>query len=92
MGMKKHLSFAGALSERLALPGESLGELKLSVVDARRALIENHRGMLACTEELISVRGGRGTLSLRGEALRIEAMNEQELLISGRITLAQWEE
>ena len=89
--MKKQLSFAGTLSERLALPGESLGELKLSVVGAWRALIENHRGLLCCTEELVSVRGGGGSLSLEGTGLRIEAMNERELLVIGQLSQAKWE-
>ena len=90
--MKKALSFAAALSERLSIPGEALGELKLSVAGSRRALIENHRGLLLCTPERIAVRGGRGSLSLRGTELRIEAMNERELLICGRIALAEWSE
>ena len=91
MLMKRAQSFAGALSERLMLPGELLGELKISVVGARRALIENHQGLQLCTPELISVRGGRGSLSLRGSELRIEAMNERELLICGKIALAEWD-
>ena len=90
MRMKRAQSLAGALSERLMLPGELLGELKISVVGARRALIENHQGLLLCSPELISVRGGRGSLSLRGSELRIEAMNERELLICGRIALVEW--
>ena len=90
MRMKRAPSFAGALSERLMLPGELLGELKISVVGARRALIENHQGLLLCSPELISVRGGRGSLSLRGTEMRIEAMNERELLICGRIALVEW--
>ena len=90
MRMKRAQSFAWALSERLMLPGELLGELKISVVGARRALIENHQGLLLCSPELISVRGGRGSLSLRGSELQIEAMNERELLICGRIALVEW--
>lgn len=90
MRMKRAQSFAEALSERLMLPGELLGELKISVVGTRRVLIENHQGLLLCTPELISVRGGRGSLSLRGSELRIEAMNERDLLICGRIALAEW--
>ena len=90
MLMKRAQNFTGALSERLMLPGELLGELKISVVGARRALIENHQGLLLCSPELISVRGGRGSLSLRGSELRIEAMNERELLICGRIALVEW--
>ena len=90
--MKKAHSIASELAERLELPGEALGEGKLSVVGAHRALIENHRGLLTCTEELISLRFGRGSLSLRGTALRIEAMNERELLLVGQISRVEWEE
>lgn len=89
--MKHAVRIAGALAERLELPGEALGLLKLSVVGARRALIENHRGLLACTRERIVVRGERGDLSVRGAELCIEAMNEKELLISGKLTAAEWE-
>ncbi len=90
--MKKTLSFAAALSERLSLPGEALGQLKLSVAGSHRALIENHRGLLLCTPERIAVRGGRGSLSLQGTELRIEAMNERELFIIGKIIGAEWSE
>ena len=90
--MTKAMSFSTALAERLDLPGEAMGELKLSVTGTHRALVENHRGLLICTEELISVRAGRGTLSLTGRKLRIEAMNQRELLIVGSLSRAEWEE
>ena len=90
--MKKQYSFASELLERLELPGEALGEGKLSVVGTRRALIENHRGLLSYTEELIAVRLGHGSLSIWGTELAIEAMNERELLIVGHIAHAEWEE
>lgn len=89
--MKKHWSFSGELAERLELPGEALGEGKLSVVSSRRALIENHRGLLHCTEELISVRLGRGSLQLYGTGLTIEAMNETEMLVCGKLERAEWD-
>ena len=92
MRVKNRLSFTAELSERLSLPGEALGVLKLSVAGSRRALIENHRGLLLCTPERIAVRGGRGSLSLQGTELRIEAMNERELLVVGKITGAEWSE
>ena len=50
-------SFTGTLGERLQIPGEALGELKLSVLGDHRALIENHRGLLHCSEDLLAVRG-----------------------------------
>ena len=89
--LKKAPMIAGAIAERLELPGEAVGELKLSVVDRHRALIENHRGLLACTEERIVVRGSHGSLSLSGVGLCIEAMNEKDLLISGKLERVEWD-
>ena len=85
-------SFAGTLGERLSIPGEALGRLKLSVLGNRRAFIENHRGVLHCTEELIAVRGEGMTLSLFGAGLRIEAMDGSDLLLSGSLERAEWTE
>jgi sporulation protein YqfC len=90
--MKNGLTFSDALAERLELPGEALGMLKLSVVGDSRALVENHRGLLVCTQERVTLRGSRGSLSLYGEQLCIEAMNERELLLCGRLNRAEWEE
>ncbi len=88
----RKLPFAGALEERLHLPGQAMGELQLSVLDNRRALIENHRGLTACTEELVAVRGARGSLRLIGRELWIEAMDGSSLLLRGRLDRAEWDE
>ncbi len=85
-------SFAGTLGERLQIPGEALGELKLSALGNHRALIENHRGLLHCTEELVAVRGQRLHLRIFGAGLCIEAMDGSDLLLSGRLDRAEWEE
>ena len=85
-------SFAGTLGERLSIPGEALGRLKLSVIGNRRAFIENHKGLLHCTEERIAVRGEGMTLSLFGAKLRIEAMDGSDLLLSGCLERAEWTE
>ena len=85
-------SFAGTLGERLQLPGEALGSLKLSALGNRRALIENHKGLLHCTEEMIAVRGRGLTLRVYGAELRIEAMDGSDLLLSGRLDRVEWQE
>ena len=84
--------FAGTLAERLQIPGEALGRLKLNVLGNRRAFIENHKGLLHCTEELVTVRGEGMNLSLFGASLRIEAMDGSDLLLSGRLDRAEWTE
>lgn len=89
--MKRAAGIARELAERLELPGEALGEVKLSAVGGRRALIENHGGLLACTGERIAVRDGQRILSLYGTELCIEAMTDKELLVSGSLERAEWD-
>ena len=90
--MKKIKGLCGDLAERLALPGEALGgELCLSAVGNRRLLIENHRGVLAYTEEEIRVGSERGQLVLRGGGLHLSAMDRSELLVAGRLQSIAWE-
>lgn len=80
-----------SLAERLELPEEALdGAAKLTVTAGRRALIENHRGILEYSRERIAVAFGRERLSLIGEGLRIVAMNRKELLISGELKEVLW--
>ena len=90
--MREKLWIAGALEERLQLPGQALGELELRVLGDRRGLIENHRGLLICTGELIAVRGKKGCLRIFGSGLHIEAMDGGDLLFSGRLERAEWEQ
>ena len=85
-------SFTGTLGERLQIPGEALGELKLSVLGDHRALIENHRGLLHCSEDLLAVRGMHMSLRIFGGSLRIEAMDGSDLLLSGRLKRVDWED
>lgn len=80
------------LTERLELPEEALlGAAKLTVTGGRRAVVENHRGVLEYGEERIVVSVGRGRLSISGAGLSIEAMNRRELLVKGRIQTVEWE-
>lgn len=80
------------LTERLELPEEALlGATKLTVTGGRRAVVENHRGVLEYGEEWIVVSAGRGKLIINGAGLGIEAMNRRELLVKGRIQSVEWE-
>ena len=90
--MKKIRGAAEDLSQRLGLPEDlTLGAGKLTLVAGKQALVENHRGLLACGSERMVIRLPRGKLSLTGTGLSIQAMNHQELLIAGRLTAVEWE-
>lgn len=88
--MKRCLA-AQDLAERLELPEEALGALRLTLIGGRRALAENHRGILEYGEERIRLAGQRGSVTLEGSGLRLGAMNRRELLIVGKIQRVEWD-
>ncbi len=89
--MKKKHDALPALADRLELPEEALtGAGKLTVTAGRRALIENHKGILEYSPERISVSFGRESLNFYGQELRIVAMNRRELLIAGKLQEIAW--
>ena len=80
------------LAERLDLPEDILlNSLKLSVTGGKRALVENHRGILEYGSDRIVIAAKRGRLKMFGSELKICAMNREALLISGRINSMEWE-
>ena len=90
--LRKLEHLALSLAERLELPEEALlNAAKLSVTGGRRALIENHRGILEYGRERIVVGAGRGKICLSGSELRLAAMNRTELLIVGNVQSVEWE-
>ena len=79
------------ISERLDLPAESVaGVPKLTVTGRRRALVENHCGLLEYSHECIVVDGGRVRVCIRGTNLQLVAMDSTALLISGTIACAEF--
>lgn len=73
-------------AEKLDLPAEALaGTIRVMVTGQNRVLIENHRGILAYTEDLLEVSGGKQRLRVRGENLLLRAMDQNELLLTGKV-------
>lgn len=80
------------LAERLELPGELLpGAGRLTLSAGRRAVIEGGRGVLEYSPEAVTISLGREKLRLSGEGLILRAMDNRELLITGRILNVEWE-
>ncbi len=91
MTLNKLRELPAELCDRLELPDQILpGVGTVTVSGSRRALVEGHRGILAYTQEQVVVSFGRQRLTLGGSGLRIEAMNQTELLITGKIRTAEW--
>lgn len=90
--MKTIRGLGEELAERLELPQEAIGgALRLTALDDRRLLIENHGGLLALGTEEIRVGREGGALAVRGAALELGAMDRRVLLITGRLQSLAWE-
>lgn len=84
--MKK--SFGSAVSDRLALPPESVTGVSLIRISGRERLcVENHGGIVEYEENSIriAVRQGKGRLSVRGCGLHVVKMTRAYLEIRGTI-------
>lgn len=89
---KRKRSLPLEVAERFELPAEAMaGVARLTITGARRAVIEDHKGLLALGEDLVAVDGGRVTIRLRGEGLQLRAMDKKELVITGEIFSAEFE-
>lgn len=84
MGEKERLDARAA--RRAALPQECFGlAQRITISGSTRVLVEGLRALEEYAEDKIaaSVRGGR--VIIRGEGLRLDAMDKTELIVSGRI-------
>lgn len=74
------------IAERFQLPAEVLGGLpRMTLTGNTQLLIENHRGLLGYRPDCVEVGGGRLRIRVRGEGLRLKAMDADSLLIGGTI-------
>jgi len=79
--MMQQLSRSSDLTDT-PLPGLSIAE----IVDDKRVLIENHRGVIHYSEENICVRTRFGQIWVEGLGLELVKMSKQQLVIVGTIT------
>ena len=78
-------AFREEIADRLDLPAEAAGCLKLTLLGSRRALVESHRGISLYSPECIEVQGRGALARIRGEGLSLAAMDRESLLVRGRI-------
>ncbi|MDR0905933.1 MAG: YabP/YqfC family sporulation protein [Oscillospiraceae bacterium] len=78
-------------AERFDIPGEALGQTRITITGERRLFIEKHRGILEYGRELISVNCGRKILAVYGTKLDLVSMTSEELLITGEITRIEFQ-
>ena len=79
------------IADRLNLPAGAAGVVRVTLMGARRALIEDHRGIASYSRERVEINAGAHRVCIDGEGLELEAMDREALLVTGRILSVELE-
>ncbi len=69
-----------------------LGVPIISVIGQNEASIENYRGILEYTDKFIRIQTKLGKIHVTGRGLQIEHYNNDEMKITGHITIIEFHE
>ena len=69
-----------------------LGVPIISVIGQNEASIENYRGILEYTDKLIRIQTKLGKIHVNGRGLMVEYYNNDEMKITGHITIIEFHE
>ncbi|MBQ2895196.1 MAG: YabP/YqfC family sporulation protein [Oscillospiraceae bacterium] len=88
----RHMDTARDIAESLGLAPELFsGALRVTVWGRRQVMVEQHRGLLGYSGELIEVGGGKTRLRIVGSGMLLQAMDRDTLVITGNITAVEYE-
>lgn len=91
-GDKMKKEFAETLGEKLSMPPEALGEIPVTEIRGNRSVtVENHRGILEYSDEIVKISVRHGTVTVHGTRLKIVSMSGKLLEIRGSIRNVEME-
>ena len=67
------------------------GEASVNVISGKKLYMNDHRGIVKLGTEQIEIGMRRGKLTVRGTNLSLHAMNDRELIVTGKIGSVEWE-
>lgn len=80
------------LAYKLDIPAEALtGVTKFTVTGRRQVFIENHKGIINYDENTVTISCEGYRLNIRGDDLRLDGMNRNDMLLTGRILSVEFE-
>ncbi len=84
--MKGEEKIKSVLSKTFDLPEDVVLNLPhISLVGNLRLSVENHRGIIKYTSEVIKLRVYHGQILIKGKELVIESLEERMIIITGNI-------
>lgn len=70
----------------LEIPEEAaFGSLKLTLLENRELLVENHQGIVTYTEKKVKIKVSTGWLMVTGENLNLNNLQSEQILLRGKI-------
>lgn len=88
---KKNLK--SRLTDAAGMPKDViLGVPIINIIGQNEACIENYRGILEYTDKLIRIQTKLGKIHVTGRGLHIEHYNNDEMKITGHITIIEFHE
>ena len=80
------------LAESMDMPKDVMMDLpKLSVCGDKEIYIENHKGLLEYSDEIISVKMRDGIIRLCGHKLRIISLRSRDIVVNGEFERVEYE-
>ncbi len=70
----------------LELPEEVLlNKLQVNMISNSKITIQNHKGIICYSKEIIKINSNDGLLTINGEELNISSLITEEIIITGKI-------
>jgi len=86
MKKKKLQQVKSTVSEMFELPKEiTLNMPKLNLIGDSQMLVENHRGIIEYTPNLIRVNSTVGVIKVHGDQLNLRNIAAEDIMITGKI-------
>jgi len=81
-----------SISETLQLPKEIILDVpRITIVGEKDLYIENHKGILQYSKEMIRVKGKNNIIKIQGENLLIKIIMPEEIVINGKINAIEFD-
>jgi len=85
--VKKSYRIRERISNTFELPKDIIMDVsKVIIIGTGQITVENHKGIVEYSEELIRVNTGSGIMKLCGRNLAIKTILQEEITITGEIT------
>jgi sporulation protein YqfC len=84
---KKSFKIREKISDTFELPKDIVLDVsKVIIIGTGQVTVENHKGVVEYSEELIRINTGSGIMKLCGRNLTIKTILQEEITITGEIT------